>query len=185
MAAGIAGGTVGVGIDAGVHIFNLQTRAFIGDDPSAPANKGPGNVQAAGSVAIAANDASNINEIVGVFAAGAVGVAAGAGVNVFTKDTEAFIGVGAKVTGQGYRSADHGGYWADRQQLRRDDIDIHADEPDRQPGDQREQSQHHVERAEQRAIGQSFLVHWGRNDRHAEPWGDGPDRGRVKRDAVA
>ncbi|HET6237314.1 MAG TPA: hypothetical protein VFE41_20495 [Acetobacteraceae bacterium] len=101
VAAGIAGGTVGVGIDAGVHVFNLQTRAFIGDDPSAPANKGAGNVQAAGSVAIAANDASNINEIVGVFAAGAVGVAAGAGVNVFTKDTEAFIGVGAKVTGQG------------------------------------------------------------------------------------
>jgi hypothetical protein len=101
VAAGLAAGTVGVGIDAGVHIFNLQTRAFIGDDPSAPANKGPGNVQAAGSVSIAANDASNINEIVGVFAAGAVGVAAGAGVNVFTKDTEAFIGVGAKVTGQG------------------------------------------------------------------------------------
>ena len=101
VAAGIAGGTVGVGIDAGVHVFNLQTRAFIGDDPNAPANKGAGNVQAVGSVAIAANDASDINEIVGVFAAGAVGVAGGAGVNVFTKDTEAFIGVGARVTGQG------------------------------------------------------------------------------------
>jgi hypothetical protein len=98
VAAGIAGGTVGVGIDAGVHVFNLQTRAFIGDDPNAPANKGAGNVQAAGSVAIAANDASDINEIVGVFAAGAVGVAGGAGVNVFTKDTESFIGVDAKVT---------------------------------------------------------------------------------------
>jgi len=31
VAAGIAGGTVGVGIDAGVHVFNLQTRAFIGN----------------------------------------------------------------------------------------------------------------------------------------------------------
>jgi hypothetical protein len=101
VAAGIAGGTVGVGIDAGVHVFSLQTRAFIGDDPNAPANKGAGNVLAVGSVAIAANDASDINEIVGVFAAGAVGVAAGAGVNVFTKDTEAFIGAGARVTGQG------------------------------------------------------------------------------------
>ncbi len=102
VAAGIAvGGGVGAGIDAGVHVFNLQTRAFIGDDPNAPANKGAGNVQAAGSVSIAANDASDINEIVGVFAAGAVGLAAGAGVNVFTKDTEAFVGVGAKVTALG------------------------------------------------------------------------------------
>ncbi len=101
VAAGIAGGTVGVGIDAGVHVFSLQTRAFIGDDPSAPANKGAGNVTAVGSVSIAANDVSNINEIVGVFAAGAVGVAGGAGVNVFTKDTEAFVGVGAKVIAQG------------------------------------------------------------------------------------
>ena len=94
-------GTVAVGVNAGVHVFTLQTRAFIGNDPNAPTNQGAGNVHAGGSVVIAANDASDINEIVGVLAAGAVGVAAGAGVNVFTKDTESFIGVGANVTGLG------------------------------------------------------------------------------------
>jgi hypothetical protein len=101
VAAGIAVGTVAVGVNAGVHVFTLQTRAFIGNDPNAPTNQGAGNVHAAGSVVIAANDVSDINEIVGVLAAGAVGVAAGAGVNVFTKDTESFIGVGANVTGLG------------------------------------------------------------------------------------
>ncbi len=102
VAAGIAvSGTAAIGVNAGVHVFTLQTRAFIGDDPNAPSGKGPGNVHAAGSVVISANDVSDINEIVGVLAAGQVGVAAGAGVNVFTKDTEAFIGAGAAVTGLG------------------------------------------------------------------------------------
>ena len=45
---------------------------------------------------------SDVNEIVGVLAAGAVGVAAGAGVNVVpTKVTKAFIGAGAHVTADG------------------------------------------------------------------------------------
>ena len=102
VAAGVAvSGTAAVGVNAGVHVFTLQTRAFIGNDPNAPTNLGAGNVHAAGSVGIAANDASDINEIVGVLAAGQVGVAAGAGVNVFTPDTEAFISAGANVTGLG------------------------------------------------------------------------------------
>jgi hypothetical protein len=49
---------VAVGVNAGVHVFTLQTRAFIGNDPNAPTNQGAGNVHAAGSVVIAANDAS-------------------------------------------------------------------------------------------------------------------------------
>ena len=69
VAAGVAvSGTAAVGVNAGVHVFTLQTRAFIGDDPLAPLNLGPGNVLAGGDVVIAANDASNINEIVGVLA---------------------------------------------------------------------------------------------------------------------
>ena len=98
VSAGVAvSGTAAVGVNAGVHVFNLQTRAFIGDDPKAPAHSGAGDIVAAGDVEIAANDASNISEIVGVLAAGQVGVAAGVGVNVFTKDTESFIGQGAGV----------------------------------------------------------------------------------------
>ncbi len=102
VAAGVAvSGTAAVGVNAGVHVFTLQTRAFIGNDPLNPTNDGAGNVHAAGSVLISANDASDINEIVGVLAVGQVGVAAGAGVDVFSPDTESFIGTGANVTALG------------------------------------------------------------------------------------
>jgi hypothetical protein len=104
VSAGVgAGGDVGVAANAGVHIFTLQTRAFIGQDPlSSQPSAGPGDVHADGSIALAANDYSNINEIVGVLAAGGyAGVGAAAGVNIFNPDTEAFIGAGANVTGDG------------------------------------------------------------------------------------
>lgn len=101
VSAGIAVGSVAVGVNAGVHVFTLQTRAFIGDDPDSPTNSGAGNVHAGGSVAVAANDQSNVDEIVGALAAGSVGVAAGAGVNVSTKETKAFIGNGAQVSADG------------------------------------------------------------------------------------
>ncbi|WP_456654689.1 hypothetical protein [Bradyrhizobium sp. JR3.5] len=102
VAAGIGVGDVGVAADAGVHVFDLHTRAFIGDDPANPSGFGAGDVHATGSISVAANDASDINEVVGVLAAGSVGVAAGVGVDVFTKDTEAFIGAGANVTADGF-----------------------------------------------------------------------------------
>ena len=57
-----------------------------------------------GSIAVSANDFSDINEIVGVLAAGAVGVGAAVGVNVFNPDTESFIGAGAHVTADGLGS---------------------------------------------------------------------------------
>ena len=101
VSAGIGAGTVGVAANAGVHVFNLTTRAFIGDDPTDPSGAGPGNVHAAGSVGVSANDDTDINEIVAVLAAGGVGVGAAAGVDVMTKDTESFIGQGANVTGDG------------------------------------------------------------------------------------
>ena len=103
VSAGIAvGGDAGVGVNAGVHIFNLQTRAFIGDDPLNPSGAGAGNVHAQGSIYLNANDMSDINEIVGVIAAsGVAGVGAAVGVNVFNPDTESFIGAGADVTGEG------------------------------------------------------------------------------------
>ncbi|HUJ88277.1 MAG TPA: LEPR-XLL domain-containing protein, partial [Burkholderiales bacterium] len=100
--AGVSAGSVAVAVDAGAHVFDLHTRAFIGDDPDdAVPSAGAGNVHAQGSVVLSANDLTDINEIVGVLAAGSVGVGAGAGVNVMTKDTEAFIGNGANVRGDG------------------------------------------------------------------------------------
>ena len=105
VAAGVAVGSVAVGINAGVHTFALQTRAFIGDDPSAATLSGAGNVHAAGSVVVSATDTTSINEIVGVLAAGSAGVAAGAGVTVANKEVKAFIGTGAIVTGDGNSTA--------------------------------------------------------------------------------
>src|SRR5271165_7216 len=106
VSAGVAvGGDAGIAANAGVHIFNLQTRAFIGDDPNNPSGKGPGNVHAQGSIYLSANDMSDINEIVGVLAAGGyAGIGAAVGVNVFSPDTESFIGAGANVTGEGQGS---------------------------------------------------------------------------------
>jgi hypothetical protein len=104
VSAGLAaGGEVGVGANAGVSVFNLHTRAFIGDGPG-PFNtgSGPGDVHATGTIAIAADDETNINDITAVLAVGGtVGVGAAVGVNVMTKDTEAFVGAGAKVTADG------------------------------------------------------------------------------------
>lgn len=103
VAAGIAvAGSVAVGVNAGVHVFDLRTRAFIGDDPDdAVASSGAGDVHAGGSVIIAADGKTDIDEVVGVLAAGTVGVAAGAGVTVSSKQTQAFIGKGARVTADG------------------------------------------------------------------------------------
>ena len=98
---GISAG-VGVAVDAGVRVFNLTTLAFIGDDPSDQIpSAGAGNVHAHGSIVLSANDRSDVNEIVGVLAAGEVGIGAAAGVNVMNKNTEAFIGAGANVSGDG------------------------------------------------------------------------------------
>jgi hypothetical protein len=101
VSAGVGVATVGVAANAGVHTFNVQTRAFIGDDPDAPSGAGAGSVHAHGSIVLAANEVSDVNEIVAVLAAGEVGVGAAAGVNVINKHTEAFIGAGASVTGDG------------------------------------------------------------------------------------
>ncbi|HET9187009.1 MAG TPA: hypothetical protein VFN80_03575, partial [Acidothermaceae bacterium] len=65
------------------------------------ASAGAGDVHAHGSIAVSADDFSDISEIVGVLAAGEVGVGAAVGVNIFNPDTEAFIGEGAHVTADG------------------------------------------------------------------------------------
>src|SRR5262249_21670176 len=66
---------------------------------------GAGDVHATGKVGISADDQTDINEITAVIAAsGVAGIGAAAGVDVMNKDTEAFIGSHAKVTGDGLGS---------------------------------------------------------------------------------
>ena len=45
-----------MGVNAGVHVLNITTRAFIGNDPDAPSLAGAGDVHALGTVRIAADD---------------------------------------------------------------------------------------------------------------------------------
>jgi len=104
VAAGVSGsGTVSVALDAAVHTLTISTRAFIGDDPDDMIpSAGAGDVHANGSVVVAADDTSEIDKVVGVLAvSGTAGIAAAGGVSVVNKTTEAFIGRGAKVTGDG------------------------------------------------------------------------------------
>ena len=110
VAAGMGvSGTVSVALDASVHLLDVKTRAFIGDDPSdndrenpRTLSAGPGDVHAGGNILIDANDASEMDKIVGVLAvAGSAGVGAAGAVTIVDKTTEAFIGAGAKVTADG------------------------------------------------------------------------------------
>ena len=104
VAVGIAvGGTAGVGINASVHVLGITTRAYIGDDPDeATASAGAGDVHAGGTVRIAADDRTEMDKFVATVAVGgSAGVGAAATVTVVTKTTEAFIGAGASVTGDG------------------------------------------------------------------------------------
>ena len=95
VSAGLGAGEVGVSVNAGIHVFSLTTLAFI-DDAA-----GHGFVHATGSIAVTANDAGDINEIVGVLAAGGVGVGAAVGVDVSTKTTKAYLGQNANVEADG------------------------------------------------------------------------------------
>jgi len=64
-----------VGVNAGVHVLNITTRAFIGDDPNAPSLAGAGDVHARGTVAITADDKTELDKV-----AATVAVGGGAGV---------------------------------------------------------------------------------------------------------
>src|SRR6266850_7054664 len=69
VAAGIAvGGSAGVGVNAGVHVLNITTRAFIGDDPNAPSLAVAGDVHARGTVAITADDKTELDKVVATVA---------------------------------------------------------------------------------------------------------------------
>ncbi|MCA9137711.1 MAG: hypothetical protein KDB00_13160, partial [Planctomycetales bacterium] len=104
VAAGLsASAGVSVAIDAGVHVMNLTTRAFVGDDPTdGTPSAGPGNIDVRGSMNVAADDRTEIDKVVGVLAVAAyAGIGAAAGVSTVDKTTEAFVGAGADVNVQG------------------------------------------------------------------------------------
>ncbi|MGH6644013.1 MAG: hypothetical protein ACRED3_15090, partial [Bradyrhizobium sp.] len=102
--AGIAAsGNVAVTVDAAVNVLNVDTRAFIGDDPDdGNASAGAGNVHADGSIAIQADERTELNAIVGVVGfSGSAAITAGAVVTVTNKHTEAFVGSGAILSASG------------------------------------------------------------------------------------
>ncbi len=108
VSAGLAAsGGVSVAVNAGVGVFDVTTRAFIGDDPDdLMPSLGGGNTRARGNIIIDADSDSEIDKWVGVVAIGSTaGIAAGVGVGVITKNTHAFVGQGANVTAEGLGSA--------------------------------------------------------------------------------
>src|SRR5260221_12759183 len=65
------GGSAGVGVNASVHVLDLTTRAFIGDDPDeAATSAGAGDVHALGTIRIAADDQSELDKVVANIAVG-------------------------------------------------------------------------------------------------------------------
>ena len=104
VAAGVsASGSASVALDASVHVFDIKTLAFIGDDPTdGVASAGAGDVHAKGGVVISADDKTEVDKVVGVLAVATyAGVGAAGGVTIIDKTTEAFIGAGAHVTADG------------------------------------------------------------------------------------
>jgi len=104
VAAGIsAAGGAAVTVDASVHVIGTQTRAFIGDDPDdATASLGAGDVLAQGTVIVSADDRTELDKVVGALsAAGSFAGTASGAVTVLNKNTQSFIGAGAKVQGNG------------------------------------------------------------------------------------
>jgi RTX calcium-binding nonapeptide repeat (4 copies) len=108
IAAGIAAsGSAAVNVDASVHVLNVTTRAFIGDDPdlNGSDSAGEGNVHATGSISIRADEHTELDAIVGMLSlSGSAAVTAGAVVTVTNKHTDAFVGQGARVTADGVTS---------------------------------------------------------------------------------
>jgi len=104
VAAGLAASSsAGIAVDAAVHILDLSTRAFLGDDPADNVpSAGSGQYLALQNIKVAANDQTEIDKIVGVLSGSAgLGLAAAVGVSSSTKTTQAFIGEGAIVFAAG------------------------------------------------------------------------------------
>src|SRR5208337_2285287 len=92
-----ASGSVAIVGSAGVYVLGITTQAYIGNDA---------NVQASGSILVAASEATVLDLLSGNFSgSGEASVGAAASVPVINKTTEAFIGAGAHVGALGLGSA--------------------------------------------------------------------------------
>jgi hypothetical protein len=99
--AGVAVGTVGVGLNASVHVAEIITTANIGDDAT---------VYAFGTVTVSAHDDFDIDKVTAGISAGTAGIGLAAGVTILDQNTSATVG-NASVTGLGKTSgvnADYG-----------------------------------------------------------------------------
>ena len=106
IAAGVSvGGSAAVNVDAAIHVMNITTRAFIGDDPdflygnptemdgAGGDSVGPGNVHATGSISVRADEHTTVNAITGmVSVSGGAAITAGATVTVTNKRTRPLSG---------------------------------------------------------------------------------------------
>ena len=104
VAAGVAiGANVGVAIDAAVHVLDVTTMAYIGDDPSdGTPSAGPGDIHAGGTIVIAADEWTEMDNVVGAAAGGVyTGAATAAGIAVVDKQTQAFVGAGQMIRADG------------------------------------------------------------------------------------
>jgi hypothetical protein len=96
VAAGVGGGTVGIAGSVSVSVITATTYAYTGTGVTLDSN---------GNVLIQSGDATQMIGVAGSAAGGFVGVAAGVGVDMITKDTEAYIGAGSAVNGQAHAGA--------------------------------------------------------------------------------
>ncbi|MEJ0068131.1 MAG: hypothetical protein WDO24_04715 [Pseudomonadota bacterium] len=88
--AGVGGGSVAVGLTAGVSVMNLTTTAYI--DSNAV-------VAARNNVLVSAEDQTTVTLVSGnVTGGGSVAVGVGAGISVLNKDTESYIAADAQVS---------------------------------------------------------------------------------------
>ena len=98
-------GNVAIDGSGSVYVLNIKTRAFIGDDPLNP-TAGATNVQAAGSLVVAASESTVLDLLSGnLSGSGTLSIGVAASVPVITKTTESFIGAGASVGALGLGSA--------------------------------------------------------------------------------
>ncbi|MEO8133499.1 MAG: hypothetical protein ABI831_05960, partial [Betaproteobacteria bacterium] len=100
-----AGGSAAVLGSASVYPVNVTTRAFITGENADPRKGTPANptvVHAHGDVVISASDMSHYDIISGnIGVGGSASIGAGAAVTVITKNTSAYVGTNATVSGDG------------------------------------------------------------------------------------
>jgi hypothetical protein len=98
VSGGVSGNAAIVGA-AGVYVINVTTRAYIGSSSG-------GEVDAGGSVEVAAREALDLLMVSGgISASSAVSAGAAAGIPIITKTTEAYIGADCKVNAEGLGNA--------------------------------------------------------------------------------